>query len=688
MKRFFSIWAFLVFCWQLHAQEEQPVSIMREMALENDSERMDAEANDDAYLQLMQEYLKHRLDLNRVNEEDLEALQLLTALQMSHFFSYRRLLGNFLSVYELQAIPYWDLETIKKLRLYVTVNNNQRLDATLKARLAGGDNDLLIRASQQMEIAKGFQTPKDSISSHYLGSRQKLFFRYRYDYKNLLQFGFLGDKDAGEPFLKDRQQYGFDFYSFHFFSKNMGVVKALALGDFTVNMGQGLIQWQTLAFTKTAEAIPVKRASSILRPYRSAGEFNFYRGAGISLQKGHWQATAFLSSKKMSANSVMDSVGRISFVTSFQNSGYHRTQAENDDRNNIAQTTMGGNISVVTPNFRIGINSVNHHFSSSIQKRELPYNLFAIRGDSWANHSIDYSYTYRNIHFFGEVAVDPNGHMAFLNGSLLSLSSALDLTLLHRKLDRAYQSLYSNAFTENTAASNESGFYMGISFRPWQGLRWQVYYDMFKFPWLRYLVNAPSTGREYLTQLIYQPQKSWAIYTRYKNTSKLHNLSGDFYTLQPLSFVTKQNWRTEFFMQVNNEIRVRNRVEVLWYDDHVNKKEEGFLSFFDFYYKPQKRKVAGNIRLQYFETGGYNSRIYAFENDVLYYSSIPSFYDKGWRYYVNIHFSPIKLPHVKIEAWLRWAQSIYPEKNSLGSGLDQIDGNKKSELRAQVLVSW
>ena len=58
-------------------------------------------------------------------------------------------------------------------------------------------------------------------------------------YKNLLQFGVVGDKDAGEQFFSGAQNLGFDFYSIHLFARNVGRIKALALGDFTVNMGQG-----------------------------------------------------------------------------------------------------------------------------------------------------------------------------------------------------------------------------------------------------------------------------------------------------------------------------------------------------------------------------------------------------------------------------------------------------------------
>ena len=85
---------------------------------------------------------------------------------------------------------------------------------------------------------------------------------------------------------------------------------------------------------------------------------------------------------------------------------------------------------------------------------------------------------------------------------------------------------------------------------------------------------------------------------------------------------------------------------------------------------------SGNISLQYFETDGYNSRLYAYENDVLYGYSIPVFYDKGYRYYVNISYDVNK----KLSFWCRFSQTVYPDKNVIGSGLDLIQGHTKSEI--------
>ena len=96
------------------------------------------------------------------------------------------------------------------------------------------------------------------------------------------------------------------------------------------------------------------------------------------------------------------------------------------------------------------------------------------------------------------------------------------------------------------------------------------------------------------------------------------------------------------------------------------------------------KPFSGNIRLQYFKTDGYDSRLYAYENDVLYGYSIPVYYGKGYRYYVNINYDINK----RLSVWGRFAQTVYPDKNSIGSGLDMIQGHTKSEVKIQAIFSF
>jgi hypothetical protein len=656
--------------------QDSPPSAEQQLESQVDVDQRDIE--DDSYLVQLEHFKKHPLNLNVATGEDLRQFIFLTDLQIDNLLSYRKLLGKFISTYELQAIPGWDVPTIKKILRYVTINNAVRSTEDMKNRFVNGDHQLLIRYSQILESSKGFG--KSATAARYLGSKGRIFSRYRYQYKNLLQFGFVGDKDAGEQFFRGTQKYGFDFYSLHLFARKIGRVQSLALGDFTVNMGQGLIQWQSLAFKKGSEVMGVKRQSSILRPYNSAGEVYFHRGAGVTLGFRKMEVTAYASFRKLSANVVLDTMLSRQFISSFLNSGYHRTKAEEDSRNNVGEASLGGNLMYKGKNWHLGINGVMYKFSLPIQKRNDPYNLFAIGGKTWSNFSVDYSYSHRNMHFFGEAATDQNLNHAVLNGLLISVDPCVDISILHRNISRAYQAVYGNAFTENTYPTNESGLYAGISIRPpFAGWHLDMYVDFYKFPWLKYLVDGPSRGKDFLIQVTYTPSKQVEIFSRFRSEAKQSNQTDNSYVTNHVGSVVKQDWRTQLNCKVTQAMTLRNRVEILWYRETASSINNGYLIFFDVLYNPLSKPFSASARLQYFETDDYASRIFAYENDVSYSYSVPAFFDKGYRYYINYSF------HLKkgISLWIHWGRMIVVNKTSIGSDLDEIDSNHRSQITLQ-----
>jgi hypothetical protein len=630
----------------------------------------------------MIQYIKNPVNLNTADAAELNLLRVLTPIQVQNFILYRNLVGKLVDLYELQAVPGWDIRTIQKIRPYISVSLQVSIANTFGNRMRGGDHSILIRASQVPERSKGYLIDSSTATNFYPGSPQKLLFRYKYVYKNLFQYGIVGEKDAGEQFFKGKQKLGFDFYSAHIFVRKMGIIKSLAIGDFTVNLGQGLTQWQSLAFKKSVDVVNIKREADVLRPYNSAGEINFHRGIGITLARQRWQFTLFGSFKNIDANFVADTYqNQNDFVSSLQTSGYHRTKSESADKGIQRQLAFGGNFSYQYKRLHLGINGIHYQFKLPLIKSAEPYNKYALSGNSFGNYSFDYSYTFRNLHFFGEAAISSGFDKAFINGLILSASSHIDMSLLYRNISKSYQALYTSAFTESTYPNNEKGLYAGISVRPNNFWRIDAYADLYKFPWLRFRVDAPSTGADYLIQLDYKPNKILEIYTRYHAESKAINVNPDQLTLSPVIQQPKKNWRTQVSYKVNASITLRNRIELVWFDKKGVSAEQGFLSYFDFIYKPLLKPYSGSLRLQYFETDGYNSRLYAYENDVLYSFSIPVFYDKGYRYYININYDINK----KLSLWVKWGQTIYSNKTRIGSGLDEIPGNTKSEIKLQAM---
>lgn len=667
------------------APQQPAIPPVVEQQLENLTEaNEDAETEDDSYLQNLAHFIKDPINLNYADEGQLQDLKFVNPVQISDFLTYRNLLGNFVSIYELQAIPGWDLSLIRKIRPYITVAIKVDVFNTLGSRLKNGEHYILMRTSQVLEKSKGYLLDSSTAHNFYPGSPQKLFVRYKYIFKNLLQYGITAEKDAGEQFFKGAQKNGFDFYSAHFFVRNLGIIKSLAIGDFTVNLGQGLTQWQSLAFKKSSDISSIKRQSDVLRPYNSAGEIAFSRGIGITLKKNNWEGTAFASYRKVDANFVTDTLNFEDFVSSLQTSGYHRTNSEVEDKNSQGQLTVGGNLNYSNEKIHFGVNAVHYNFDHNITKAGLLYNKYSLSGKTAGNYSIDYSYTFRNMHFFGEAATDEDLDKAFVDGLLISLDRHVDLSFLYRNISRGYESLYTNAFTESTFPTNESGFYSGISIAPSDFFRIDAYADFFHFPWLRFRTDAPSSGSEYMVQLTYKPNKQVEMYARYRIEKKAINYNPDELPLNPVVAKSKQGLRSQFSYKINTTFTFRSRVELSWFDKKSDDAQNGFLFFTDIIYKPLLKPYSGNVRLQYFETDGYDSRLYAFENDLLYSYSIPVFYDKGYRYYININYDLTR----KLSLWAKFSQTIYPEKNGVGSGLDFINGNIKSEIKMQVIYAF
>ncbi len=675
MKQVFFL--LVLFCLHQTLFAQQPEIILTEQQLESLSQSEEINTEDDAGVQELEMYKKHPLNLNTAGKTELAQLGLLTDLQADQLIAYRSRFGHFISKYELQAVPSFDLMTIQKIVPYITTSLPKDEPSGFRNRFSNGDHIFLLRSSYKPGTASLYDT---SHAGYYQGSRWPLLLRYRYSYKNLLRYGITAEKDAGEPFFKGKQKYGFDFYSFHFFSRHSGFIKTIALGDYTINIGQGLIQWQSLAFRKSGEVMSVKRQGPVLRPYSSSGESGFYRGAAVEAGTKNWKTVFFISSKLLSAHPVTDSSGHIT-VSSVLLTGYHRNASEIAERNNLRLTSTGFSQRFTRKKLTVGVNGLYYQYSLPLLKKDEWYNLYAFSGTRGYNVSADYSFTKKNFHFFGEAAIDANKKTAFVQGLLISADAKVDIAMLYRKMHPAYLGPSGNAFTENTFPGNETGFYMGATVRPFNGIRFDCYADLFRFPWLKYQHSAPSDGNEYLLQLVYTPSRKVEMYSRYRVETKQQDVSAGTRGLSSLIYMKRKNWRTQLSYTFPSGWVCRSRVEYTSYQLAGKMKETGFMGFADIIYKPMMKPVAVTCRLGYFETDSYNSRVYAFENDLLYSFSIPARFGKGFHYYFLVNYDWNR----SLTTSLRWAETLI---RSPKTGLAPADQASDKELKIQLICQF
>jgi len=107
--------------------------------------------------------------------------------------------------------------------------------------------------------------------------------------------------------------------------------------------------------------------------------------------------------------------------------------------------------------------------------------------------------------------------------------------------------------------------------------------------------------------------------------------------------------------------------------------ETGYLVYQDVIYKPKSSPFSFSFRYGLFDTDSYSSRIYAYENDVLYSFSIPAYYNRGVRTYLTTRYQFRK----GIDLWLRYAITYFENIDTIGSGLEEIECNHRSDIKIQ-----
>lgn len=151
-----------------------------------------------------------------------------------------------------------------------------------------------------------------------------------------------------------------------------------------------------------------------------------------------------------------------------------------------------------------------------------------------------------------------------------------------------------------------------------------------------------------------------------------------------------RNWRTHLSFRISRTILLRSRVEMIIFNHQLlDASQAGYLFYADLVYKPLSSMVSGNVRFQAFESENYDTRIYAFENDLLFSSNIPSFYNNGVRAYMNIKakFRIKFLKHSELTLSLKAATTVYKNISEIGSGSSSISGNRISALKLQVFLA-
>ncbi len=668
-------------------------SYLLEDILSNLETEVDFDFN--TFYEQLEIYKENPLNLNTASIEDLQELRILSDLQIDRFIAYRQKAGNLIALYELQAIPGFDPAFIKALLPYVRLEGNlDDYNLSIPKMLVQGKNELFLRWSRTLEQERGFSPPTETSTTRFLGDPNRLYLRFKHSYENKLSYGITAEKDPGEEFFRGNNQKGFDFYSAHLFLRDYRKwLKGLAIGDYTVRFGQGLILFGGFGYGKSPFTMDINRSGRALSAFTSVNEASFFRGTAINAKFGeHLEVTAFGSYRQRDGNLVVAEVDSLEqtetetptlTLSSIFNSGFHRTQSEIDDRNALTQWTSGLSLKWLGENFHIAANGVYDRFDKQILRTPQPYNQFSFQGQELLNLSLDYNFRIRNIRWIGVTAYRQDGAWDTLNGLLIGLDRNLDLSVLHRAYARDFQTVHGNPFGETSGGRNERGLYLGLEARPNKHWRINGYLDFWAHPFLRFNVDAPSRGNDWLLRITYLQKRRLEVYWQVRGETKQGNLPGN--ETKSDFLVDRETFlsRLQFSYKLSKAVELRTRWSLGW--TYLEGREAGepltgSMIYQDIIFKPIGIPWSFTTRFALFDTDGFDVRFYAFENDLLYTFSIPAYYNTGSRFYFNLRYRGIR--NLTLEA--RFAQTFFRGFESVGSGLNEVEGPVRSQVKAQI----
>lgn len=659
-----------------HADVQQLIAdIVEDLSSKSESE--------EDYSQLIEDLLaisQDPISINLATADDLKKLFFLSDFQISSLIEYRDSTGSILSIYELQTIPGFDIIDIRRVEPFVKI---EQVDKTQLNSMLYGRNELTFRYRTSMETPAGYKNSY-SGSSKYLGDKNAYYTRYGYRGGKHLQLGFVSEKDAGEPFFDGTFKTGFDYISGYVLLTKVGAVKKLIVGDYHAEFGQGLTFWNSLSFGKSSNVLSVRKRADGLVKHSSAYESQFMRGAGVTLSMFKTDFTVFASYKNIDA-SITDTLdnGDLAF-SSLPETGYHRNSGEIDGRNALPEFTAGANITYSTKRVKAGLTFAHSRIDGTFAGVQSIYDLWPTPTEKTAvGLSADVSI--KQHQFFGEVAADlPNGYFASVAGGLFRLSNTVQVSILGRSYSRNFNPRYTAGFAEGSGTCNENGIYTGISILPTKGWRLSGYIDLFKFPWLRYAVNAPSSGREFMALSEHSINSDFALNVRYRYKQVEKNMSDASTPTVPVINQTNQNVRLQVNFRAAEGVALKAILESAMFDTDSASEEYGYLLAQDVNVTLPKLPVTISCRFAIFDTPSWSTRIYSYESDMLYSFSVPAYYLKGTRVFALVKYNPKPW----IDIWVRYAQTYYSDMDEIGQGADLISGNIRSEVKAMVRVKF
>ncbi len=596
MRTFFCVITTILWSISVFAQVSVPVE-----DIIDDIYRQLTETEETDYSTLheeLMEYAQNPINLNTATRADLDGLHFLSDTQADAILLY---------VYEHPMQSLNELDLIAELEPYEIRN--------LKAFVMVAPAE----QSHRLYAREVFHNAKHEIIARadarniegYTGDPVYAQFKYKFNYRNRVQFGFCLQRGAGAP-ARDMAYGGYlqlnDIAPY---------VKTIVAGNYQAAFGQGLVINTQFQRGKSQYVLTAGNALEGLKKSTQAGISSLH-GVGTTLTFGD-------ISKLKTEVSVLYSMNR----------------ANDADWKH----TIGANVTFKHKRFKAGVTAVENLYTDSLRYyyESAAYNQNYFRGDRQAVVGINWRYNHGWFDLFGEVAAAQNQRWGFgteVGCRFLPLSD-VGLIVLYRYYSPTFDNTLGYSFSETSRINDENGLYIGTEIKRLKNWRFEVYGDIFRFSGIKYGINySPSWGYDAMGMAEWLPQRAysmnWKFRAREKGKQALYSLRYQF------------TWEYGGW-------RLRTQADGNLAQDKNNSLSWGVSVHQDIQYRFARVPLVLQFRAQGFDAREWANRVYIYENDVLYAFSTPASYGQGGRFYLNMRWQIIK----QLAVYLRVSETVY-----------------------------
>ena len=663
MLRRLAILPLLLCCLHAMAQTtEHPWEFFWQQMVTADD--VEADWGEDAY-EVLCEMEQEPIDVNSATREDLQRLPFLSDQQIEDIQAYVYQYGGMRSLGELAMIPSIDYNTRSLLTFFIVCGEEQKkMMPTLQNILKYGHHEVLLTGNVPFYERRGDH-------DGYLGYQYSHSVRYRFSYSNRLKIGVLGSQDAGEPFFANKNNLGYDNYSFYAEAHRMGCLKSLVVGRYRASFGMGLVMNNDFSLGKAAVLSSFANRTYGLRAHTSRSTADYLQGAAATVTVAHGlDVSAFVSYRKIDATLNGDSC-----ISSIVTNGYHRTAKEMNKKNNSWETTMGGNVNWRWNGFHMGATATYTAYGADLKPdKSALYRQYYPEGNDFWNVSVDYGFQRARVAFAGETATGGCGAFATINTLTLTPWSNLSVMALYRFYGKEYYAMHSRSFSEGGRVQNETGGYLGLKWQPTNRIQLTAYSDFAYFGAAKYQALHSSKAWDNMLQGQYHAG-NLTLTARYRLKWRQYDNS------EVTALIGKTTHRGRLTVAFTHHAwAFATSADVV--SSQFENSSVGWMASQNVNYSLSWLRLGASVG--YFNTDDYESRVYGYERGPLYNYSYRSYDGEGIRY---SFFARADIGR-SLMLIAQLSTTDYFDRSQISSGYQLIDRSSKTDLQLQVRWKW